>query len=143
MATYRSWFLALSIAAIASHAHADMFDGMLNRLGSIVERRTENLGERAIDGTFDQADAAVECAVRDKACLDRARREGREVRIVEARPIKKCVASDVACLRDAAAQGYEVQLVNEADLDTMRCSATDTDCLVRAQTLKKRVQIVE
>ncbi len=41
------------------------------------------------------------------------------------------MAIDPACLKQAKAQGKKVELVDAADLDMLRCSVSDADCLKR------------
>jgi hypothetical protein len=106
--------LVLSLLVSGADARAGMFDGVLDRLGESVGRRTETLGHRAIDGVFDHADAAVECAVRDQACLKRAREEGKPVRLVDE---------------------------DESDVGPVKCSSGDLGCLQQAQKLGRMVEI--
>jgi hypothetical protein len=125
-------------------ARADLFDGMLNRLGKTVENRTQRLGDKAINETFDDADQGVDCTVGDKRCTDRARDEGPTVRTVPASSgVARCTPSDKACLQAASALGQKVEIVSEVESDTITCHLNDASCLLRAQQLRKKVNVVQ
>jgi hypothetical protein len=46
-------------------------------------------------------------------------------------------------MKQAKAQHKKVEIVEEDQLDTLRCSTTDTDCLARAKTKGKKVEIID
>jgi hypothetical protein len=46
-------------------------------------------------------------------------------------------------MKQAKAQRKKVQIVEEHQLDTLRCSTTDTDCLARAKAQGKKVDIID
>jgi hypothetical protein len=139
----------MALVASAGTARADMFDGMLDRLGKAVDNRTQQLGEKAINGTYDHADKAVACTVGDKACEARASEAAKEAKPATAAApaaaapsdVAKCTASDTTCLQAAGARGQKVEIVSESD--TMSCRVTDTACLQQAQKLGKKVAVVQ
>jgi len=122
-----------ALAGAAGPAGADPFDGILDRLGSAVGERTQQLGEKAIDGTYDHADKAVDCTVGDKECAKRA----------EASAVARCTATDTACLKAASGKGQKVEIIPEQAGDTMECKVSDTACLQQAQKLGKKVAVVQ
>jgi hypothetical protein len=46
-------------------------------------------------------------------------------------------------MKQAKAQRKKVEIVEEHQLDTLRCSTTDTDCLTRAKATGKKVDIID
>jgi len=124
--------LAVLVSATGP-AKADPFDGILDRLGSAVGERTQQLGEKAIDGSYDHADKAVDCTVGDKECAKRA----------EASAVARCTATDTACLKAASAKGQKVEIISEQAADTVECKVSDTACLQQAQKLGKKVALVQ
>jgi hypothetical protein len=46
-------------------------------------------------------------------------------------------------MKEAKAQRKKVEIVEESELDVLRCAATDAGCLRRAQTLGKKVEIID
>jgi hypothetical protein len=46
-------------------------------------------------------------------------------------------------MKQAKAQRKKVEIVEESELDTLRCSATDANCLKRAQAVGKKVDIID
>jgi len=46
-------------------------------------------------------------------------------------------------MKQAKQLGKKVDLVEEADLEVLRCSASDADCLKRAKAAGKKVEITD
>jgi hypothetical protein len=135
---------ALGIAMMVSPARADMFDGLGNRLGRLLERRVERTSDLVVGGAFNRADEAVTCATGDRMCA-RSERAGQETRDSAPSPGAggaKCLATDVSCLEQAAERHEAVVIVAEADLEMRRCAARDRGCLERARRAGKPVEII-
>jgi hypothetical protein len=133
MKLHRTLTLLAALALTAGLASADPFDGILDRLGSAVGERTQQLGEKAIDGTYDHADKAMDCTVGDKECARKANTS----------TVARCTATDTACLKAASAAGQKVEIVPEAASDTVECKISDTACLQQAQKAGKKVAVVQ
>jgi hypothetical protein len=132
MTRYLAVVLLAALAA-AGPATADPFDGILDRLGSAVGERTQELGEKVIDNSYDHADKAVDCTVGDQECARKANTSA----------VARCTATDTACLKAASAAGQKVEIVPEAASDTVECKISDTACLQQAQKAGKKVAVVQ
>jgi hypothetical protein len=131
----------LAFTALASAANAGPFDGVLKGMEDSVNRRTQDLGEKAVDKTFDQAEEAAGCAVGDEECLKRKREQAGEAPAAAAPGAARCIATDVDCLQAAKKRGQTVEIVDESELDTVRCAIDDTACMQRAKKLGKKVEL--
>jgi outer membrane protein OmpA-like peptidoglycan-associated protein len=69
---------ALLVAAIPSSSSAQ---GWKDRLKDKVKQRVETRTDQAMDKGVDKAEEVITCQVADRACADRARAEGKKVRI--------------------------------------------------------------
>ena len=69
--------LTLSVAAPPAQSQ-----GWKDRLKQKVKQRVDQRADQATDKGLDKAEQAISCEVTDKACADRARAEGKQVKIV-------------------------------------------------------------
>ena len=144
------WMWALAVVAAAADAHAQGWNGLLDRVGDhfskTIEDRLSRSSDNAVGKAFDGMDKTVDCVAGDEKCVRRAGEEGKEVALVQpsgGSATAQCVATDIGCLKEAQARGQTVEIVAEAELDTLRCSSSDAPCLQRARKLGKKVQITD
>lgn len=69
----------LASVAIAEVADAQILDRMRRRAERQVEQRVERRADQAVDRALDGAESTVTCAVTDRACAEKAEREGKRV----------------------------------------------------------------
>jgi OOP family OmpA-OmpF porin len=69
---------ALLVAAVPLSSHAQ---GWKDRLKDKVKQRVETRTDQAMDKGVDKAEEVITCQVADRACADKARAEGKKVRI--------------------------------------------------------------
>jgi outer membrane protein OmpA-like peptidoglycan-associated protein len=69
---------ALTLSVVAPSAQAQ---GWKDRLKQKVKQRVDQRADQATDKGLDKAEASITCSVTDKACADRARAEGKQVKI--------------------------------------------------------------
>jgi hypothetical protein len=46
-------------------------------------------------------------------------------------------------MKQPKAQRKKVEIVEESELDTLRCSVADADCLTRVKAMGKKVEIID
>lgn len=150
MVHHRRWVTTIPILAViafAPAAKAGPFDNVLKKMGDTVNKRTEDLGAKAVDGAFDTADDAINCAAGDVDCQRRARaRQTAAVATVKPAGPARCVATDVDCLQDAKRRGAKVEIVEAPTpkpAGPARCVVTDVACLQDAKKRGVNVEIVE
>jgi outer membrane protein OmpA-like peptidoglycan-associated protein len=73
-----AFVVAFTLSALAPSADAQ---GWKDRLKKKVEQRVEQRTDQAADKGLDKAEQAITCEITDKACADRARAEGKQVKI--------------------------------------------------------------
>ena len=125
--------IVLSLLLVGTTLHAQgIFEGMFDKAKRSAEQKSRDRINQRIDQTIDKGmnktEEAVQCVATDKECLQRAKSEGKTVSVVNAPAASdtmKCVAADTGCLKQAKTQGKKVEIVDEAELDTLRCTATD------------------
>lgn len=71
---------AFTLSAIAPTADGQ---GWKDRLKKKVEQRVEQRTDQAADKGLDKAEQAITCEITDKACADKARAEGKQVKITD------------------------------------------------------------
>lgn len=69
---------ALTMSALAPSADAQ---GWKDRLKQKVKQRVDQRADQATDKGLDKAEQSITCEVADKACADKARAEGKQVKI--------------------------------------------------------------
>jgi hypothetical protein len=131
-------FAALAMAVFASAASAGPFDGVLKGMEDSVNRRTQEMGQKAVDKTFDKAES---CAAGDEDCIQR--KQASQPAPAAAASVARCLATDVDCLQTAKKNGQTVEIVDESEVDTIRCSMSDTACMQRAKSLGKKVELAD
>lgn len=114
--------------------------GHLSTVDAVPSRVRRSLGvsdtsEKAVGKVFDRMNGTVDCVAGDAECVQHANQGGPA--------IARCVATDIGCLKEAQARGATVSIVEEEQLDTVRCSSSDTRCLKRALKLSKKVQLID
>jgi len=70
---------ALTLSVLAPSADAQ---GWKDRLKQKVKERVDQRTDQATDKGLDKAEQAISCEITDKACADKARAEGKQVKIV-------------------------------------------------------------
>ena len=69
---------ALTLSVVAPSAQAQ---GWKDRLKQKVKQRVDQRADQATDKGLDKAEESISCSVTDKACADRARAEGKQVKL--------------------------------------------------------------
>lgn len=70
---------ALTLSLVAPSARAQ---GWKDRLKQKVQQRVDQRTDQAADKGLDKAEQAITCEITDKACADKARAEGKQVKMV-------------------------------------------------------------
>jgi OmpA-OmpF porin, OOP family len=91
---------AFTLSAFAPSADAQ---GWKDRLKQKVKQRVDQRADQAADKSLDKAEQAITCEITDKACADKARAEGKQVKIV---------GQDGAAATDAPAAPGEGEWLN-------------------------------
>jgi hypothetical protein len=144
------WIWAFGLVASAATAQAQgwnhMIDRLSDRVGKNVEQHLNGASDKAVDGTFNAADQAVNCTAGDPNCAKATGQQGQGAGSAVHAGVggsAKCLATDVSCLKQAKAHGQTVEIVTEDELDTLQCSSRDANCLKRAKQLGKKVEITD
>ncbi len=72
---------AITLSALTPSANAQ---GWKDRLKKKVEQRVDQRTDQAADKGLDKAEQVITCEITDKACADKARAEGKQVKIADA-----------------------------------------------------------
>ena len=86
---------AITLTVLAPSAHAQ---GWKDRLKKKVEQRVDQRTDQAADKGLDKAEQVITCEITDKACADKARAEGKQVKITDA----SAGAADAAAVAPAS-----------------------------------------
>src|SRR6476661_5171501 len=70
---------ALTLSVVAPSAQAQ---GWKDRLKQKVQQRVDQRTDQAADKGLDKTEQVITCSITDKACADKARAEGKQVKVV-------------------------------------------------------------
>jgi len=76
-----TFLAAITLSALTPSADAQ---GWKDRLKKKVEQRVDQRTDQAADKGLDKAEQVITCEITDKACADKARAEGKQVKIADA-----------------------------------------------------------
>jgi OOP family OmpA-OmpF porin len=93
-----AFLAATTLAALAPSAHAQSWK---DRLKKKVEQRVDQRTDQAADKGLDKAEQVITCEIADKACADKARAEGKQVKIADA-SAGSATATDAAAAAPSA-----------------------------------------
>jgi hypothetical protein len=73
----------IAVLIVPDMSHAQLGNRLKKRAKQKAERRVERAADRQMDSVLDRAENAVRCSVGDSECIEKARKEGRDVSVVD------------------------------------------------------------